>query len=287
MITVARAIQRRQYLEDQLAALEHGTRGLALSSGMAAIHTALAIFKAGDHIIVGDQIYGGTFRLLNQFFERWGLSATPVDTRDPAAIERAIQPNTKAVYFEPVTNPLLQVTSIAAVAKVAKKHDLLTIVDNTFLSPYLCQPLPLGADIVIHSATKYLAGHSDVSAGAVITNDEKLGDRLYFVQNALGAVLSPEDSNLVRAAADLSVRMDRQQANVKAIIAHLQPLPAVKKSIIPVCSASQAMKRSAARPRVRAACFRSSWLTMWTQLSSLIRCSCFNWQSARLSGKSG
>lgn len=121
----------------------------------------------------------------------------------------------------------------------------------------------MGADIVIHSATKYLAGHSDVSAGAVITNDEKLGDRLYFVQNALGAVLSPEDSNLVRRGLQtLSVRMDRQQANVKAIIAHLQPLPAVKKSIIPVCSASQAMKRSAARPRVRAACFRSSWLTM-------------------------
>ena len=224
----------RQYLEDQLAALEHGTRGLALSSGMAAIHTALAIFKAGDHIIVGDQIYGGTFRLLNQFFKRWGLSATQVDTRDPAAIERAIQPNTKAVYFEPVTNPLLQVTSIAAVAKVAKKHDLLTIVDNTFLSPYLCQPLTLGADIVIHSATKYLAGHSDVSAGAVITNDEKLGDRLYFVQNALGAVLSPEDSNLVRRGLQtLSVRMDRQQANVKAIIAHLQPLPAVKKIYYP------------------------------------------------------
>lgn len=125
-------------------------------------------------------------------------------------------------------------TSIAAVAKVAKKYDLLTIVDNTFLSPYLCQPLTLGADIVIHSATKYLAGHSDVSAGAVITNDEKLGDRLYFVQNALGAVLSPEDSNLVRRGLQtLSVRMDRHQANVKAIIAHLQPLPAVKKIYYP------------------------------------------------------
>lgn len=192
----------RQYLEDQLAALEHGTRGLALSSGMAAIHTALAIFKAGDHIIVGDQIYGGTFRLLNQFFERWGLSATPVDTRDPAAIERAIQPNTKAVYFEPVTNPLLQVTSIAAVAKVAKKHDLLTIVDNTFLSPYLCQPLTLGADIVIHSATKYLAGHSDVSAGAVITNDEKLGGPALLCAKRAGgrAFTRRQQSGSARAA---------------------------------------------------------------------------------------
>lgn len=224
----------RQYLEDQLAALEHGKRGIAVASGMAAIHTALAIFEAGDHIIVGDQIYGGTFRLLNQFFKRWGLSATPVDTRNPAAIEKAIQPNTKAIYFEPVTNPLLQVTSIKAVAAVAKKYHLLTIVDNTFLSPYLCQPLTLGADIVIHSATKYLAGHSDVSAGAVITNDEELGKRLYFIQNALGAVLSPEDSNLVRRGLQtLSVRMDRQQENVRAIIEYLQTKSAVKEIYYP------------------------------------------------------
>lgn len=121
---------------------------------MAAIHAALAIFKEGDHLIVGDQIYGGTFRLLNQFFNRWGLSISTVDTRDLAAIEAAIQPNTKGIYFEPVTNPLLQVTSVEEVAKLAQQHHLTTIVDNTFLSPYLSQPLTQGADVVIQSATK-------------------------------------------------------------------------------------------------------------------------------------
>ena len=146
----------RRALEEQLAALEEGTAGFAFSSGMAAIHAALAIFKQGDHLIVGNQIYGGTFRLLHQFFERWGLKITAVDTRNLAAIEAAIQPNTKAIYFEPVTNPLLQVTSVQKVAALAQQHHLLTIVDNTFLSPYLLQPLTLGADIVIHSATKYL-----------------------------------------------------------------------------------------------------------------------------------
>lgn len=218
----------RRALETQLADLEEGYQGFCFSSGMAAIHAALAIFKQGDHIIVGDQIYGGTFRLLHQFFARWGLSITAVDTRDTAAITNAIRPNTKAIYFEPVTNPLLQVTSIKKVATIAHKHNLLTIVDNTFLSPYLLRPLSLGADIVIHSATKYLSGHSDVSAGAVIVANKELAEQVYFIQNALGAVLSPEDSNeLARGVKTLSLRLDRQIANVKAIISHLQGLPEV------------------------------------------------------------
>ena len=216
----------RRALEDQLADLEGGYQGFCFSSGMAAIHAALAIFKQGDHIIVGDQIYGGTFRLLHQFFARWGLSITAVDTRDLAAIEGAIRPNTKAIYFEPVTNPLLQVTSVSDVAQLAHQHQLLTIVDNTFLSPYLLRPLTLGADVVIHSATKYLSGHSDVSAGAVIVKDPALARRVYFIQNALGAVLSPEDSNeLARGVKTLSLRLDRQIANVKELVNYLRPRP--------------------------------------------------------------
>lgn len=224
----------RRALEKQLANLEEGKNAFAFSSGMAAIHAALAIFKAGDHIIVGNQIYGGTFRLLHQFFARWGLDITAVDTRDLAAVKGAIKPNTKAIYFEPVTNPLLQVTSVAAIADLAHQHHLLTIVDNTFLSPYLLRPLTLGADVVIHSATKYLSGHSDVSAGVVAVNSDALAQKVYFVQNALGSILSPEDSNeLLRGIKTLGIRMDRQVANVKKIIADLNKLPEVTKIYYP------------------------------------------------------
>lgn len=220
----------RQALEDQVADLEGGTRAFAFGSGMAAIHAALAIFKAGDHLIVGDQIYGGTFRILNQFFDQWGLSITAVDTRDLEAIEAAIQPNTKGIYFEPVTNPLLQVTSVEAVAKLAKQHHLTTVVDNTFLSPYLSQPLTQGADVVIQSATKYLSGHSDVSAGTVAVKDEEFAQRIYFVQNAIGGILSPEDSNeLARGIKTLSLRLDRQMENLKAIVKFLEDQPTVAK----------------------------------------------------------
>lgn len=224
----------RRAIEEQLADLEGGNQGFCFSSGMAAIHAALAIFKKGDHLIVGDQIYGGTFRLLHEFFERWGLTITAVDTRDLGAIEKAIQPNTKAIYFEPVTNPLLEVTSISKVAQLAHQHNLLTIVDNTFLSPYLLRPLTLGADIVIHSATKYLSGHSDISAGAVIVKDKVIAQQVYFVQNALGAILSPEDSNeLARGVKTLGLRLDRQIANVKELVHYLQGLTEVEKIYYP------------------------------------------------------
>lgn len=158
----------RNYLEEQVAELEDGYRGFAFSSGSAAIHAVLAIFKPGDHLIIGKEIYGGTFRIINEFFKRWQIQFTAVDTQDPAEIEAAIRSNTKAIYFESFTNPLLHVTSVRKTAEVAQKHHLLTIVDNTFLSPYLQRPLDLGADIVIHSATKYLSGHSDVIAGMVV-----------------------------------------------------------------------------------------------------------------------
>lgn len=212
----------REYLEKQIATLEHGANGFAFASGMAAIHAALAIFKEGDHILIGDQIYGGTYRLINDYFQARGITFTSVNTQDLEAVKAAIQPNTKAIYFEPVTNPLLQVTSVRAIAAVAKAHDFLTIVDNTFLTPYLQQPLDLGADIVVHSATKYLGGHSDVIAGLVVTKTEALGKRIYFIQNALGGVLSPENANLVRRGIQtLSVRMDRQQENARQLIDYL------------------------------------------------------------------
>lgn len=165
---------------------------------------------------------------------RWGLTITAVDTRDLRAIEKAIQPNTKAIYFEPVTNPLLQVSSISQVSQLAHQYNLLTIVDNTFLSPYLLRPLNLGVDIVIHSATKYLSGHSDISAGAVVVRDQSLAERVYFIQNALGAVLSPEDSNeLARGIKTLGIRLERQMENVKRIIHYLQESNAVQRIYYP------------------------------------------------------
>ena len=221
-------------VEEQLASLEGGDRAFVFASGMAAIHAALAIFTAGDHIVIGDQIYGGTFRIVYQYFKDRGLEFTAVDTRDLAAVEKAIQPNTKAIYFEPVTNPLLQVTPVSGIAQLAHEHGILAITDNTFLSPYLLRPLEYGADLVVHSATKYLAGHSDVSAGAVIAKGEELADRVYFVQNAIGGILSPEDSNeLARGIKTLSLRLDRQMENVEAIIGFLKKQAGITKIYYP------------------------------------------------------
>lgn len=224
----------RNAVEEQLAGLEGGDRAFVFASGMAAIHAALAIFAAGDHIVIGDQIYGGTFRIVYQYFKDRGLEFTAVETRDLAAVEKAIQPNTKAVYFEPVTNPLLQVTPVSGIAKLAHEHGILAITDNTFLSPYLLRPLEYGADLVVHSATKYLAGHSDVSAGAVIAKGQELADRVYFVQNAIGGILSPEDSNeLARGIKTLSLRLDRQMENVQAIIGFLKKQTGIAKIYYP------------------------------------------------------
>lgn len=230
----------RNYLEEQVAGLENGYRGFAFSSGSAAIHAVLAIFKPGDHIIIGEEIYGGTFRLINEFLKRWQLEFTAVDTQNPAEIEAAIKPNTKAIYFENFTNPLLHVTSVKSTAKVAQKHHILTIVDNTFLSPYLQRPLDLGADIVIHSATKYLSGHSDVIAGMVVAKDKELADRIYFNQNAIGSTLSPEDSNLVRRGIQtLAVRMDRHLANSQKIVEFLQSRKEIAKIYYPGIAGSK------------------------------------------------
>lgn len=224
----------REFLEKQIAQLEHGTRGFAFGSGLAAIHAVLSIFKPGDRIVVGKNIYGGTYSLFNEFFARWGVNVEAVDTADYEALETAVAGNgkdksaAKAVYFEVLTNPLLQVNNVSRISAVAHRHGALSIVDNTFVTPYLQQPLDLGADIVIHSATKYLAGHSEVNAGLVVVADDVLGERVYYAQNRLGGVLAPAECDAVRRGIQtLALRLDRQQENALAITEYLLAHPLV------------------------------------------------------------
>lgn len=208
----------RAALEALVAEIENGTNGFAFASGSAAIHAAFSLFSAGDHIVVGNDVYGGTFRLINKVLKRFGLEFTVVDTRDLKAVESAVQENTKAIYLETPTNPLLHVSDIQAISEIAKRYDLKTIVDNTFATPYNQNPLTLGADIVVHSATKYLGGHSDVVAGLAITNDEKIAQELAFLQNSIGSVLGPDDSwLLMRGIKTLGVRMRVHQENTQII----------------------------------------------------------------------
>lgn len=226
----------RDFLERRIAQLERGKRGFAFASGLAAIHAVLSTFKPGDRIVVGDNIYGGTYSQLNEFFTRWGLVVESVNTRDDAALESAVRGDrangvapARAVYFETLTNPLLKVNDVRAISATAHRHGALSIVDNTFATPYLQQPLSLGADVVIHSATKYLAGHSDVNAGLVIVSSEDLANRVYFAQNRLGGVLAPAECDSVRRGIQtLALRMDRQQENANAIARYLLAHPLVK-----------------------------------------------------------
>ena len=226
----------RDFLERQIAQLERGKRGFAFASGLAAIHAVLSTFKSGDRIVVGDNIYGGTYSQLNEFFTRWGLVVESVNTRDDAALESAVRGDrangvapARAVYFETLTNPLLKVNDVRAISATAHRHGALSIVDNTFATPYLQQPLSLGADVVIHSATKYLAGHSDVNAGLVVVSSEDLANRVYFAQNRLGVVLAPAECDSVRRGIQtLALRMDRQQENANAIARYLLAHPLVK-----------------------------------------------------------
>lgn len=199
----------REALERTIATLEGGTRGFAFASGMAAISTALLLFSAGDHLIATDDIYGGTFRILTTVLNRLGIETTFVDVTDLENIRAAIRPNTKGLLLETPSNPLLQITDLAGAAKLAKEHGLLTIVDNTFQTPYLQRPLDHGIDVVVHSATKFLGGHSDVVAGLAVTKDQALGQRLKQLQNSFGAVLGPQDCFLLqRGIKTLKVRMD-------------------------------------------------------------------------------
>ncbi|MFZ2353322.1 trans-sulfuration enzyme family protein [Paucilactobacillus nenjiangensis] len=209
----------RNALESLVADLEQGIAGFAFASGSAAIHATFSMYSAGDHIIVGNDVYGGTFRLINKVLKRFGLEFTVVDMQDLSAVEKAVQDNTVAIYFETPTNPLLQIADIEEISKIAKQHQLQTIVDNTFATPYNQNPLALGADVVVHSATKYLGGHSDLVAGLAITNDEQIAEELAFLQNSIGSVLGPDDSWLLqRGIKTLGARMRVHHENTEAIV---------------------------------------------------------------------
>ena len=224
----------RDALEKLIADLEEGKYGFAFASGLAAINTVLSLFKSGDKLIVSDNIYGGTFRILDNVFKNFGITYKIVNTSDLASVEEAIDDDVKAIYVESPANPLLTVTDIAEVAKISKKYNKLLIVDNTFLTPYLQRPLTLGADIVIHSGTKYLGGHSDTISGLVAVKDKELADRLYYLQNAIGGVLAPWDSFLViRGIKTLGVRMDRHVSNAGKIAEWLEESGYVSKVYYP------------------------------------------------------
>jgi cystathionine beta-lyase/cystathionine gamma-synthase len=209
----------RKAFEQTLADLEGGTHALAFSSGMAATHCAMMILAAGDHVVAGADVYGGTYRLLHNVVDRFGIGVSLVDTGNLAAVEKAITPQTKLLWIETPGNPLMSITDVAACAEIARRHKILLAVDNTFATPALTRPLELGADIVMHSATKYIGGHSDLLGGALAVKDKELYDRLYFVQNATGAVLGPLESYLCsRGLKTLELRV-REQSRIAAALA--------------------------------------------------------------------
>jgi cystathionine beta-lyase/cystathionine gamma-synthase len=204
----------RQALEKNIAVLEKGKYGIAFASGLAATQALLSLVKAGDHIIASNNVYGGTYRLFELIMKDYGLDFSWVDTSDLSNIEKAIRENTKLVFLETPTNPMLNLTNLKGAAEICKKNNLNSIVDNTFMSPYFQNPLTLGCDIVLHSTTKYINGHSDVIGGIVVTNDEKIHERIRYIQNAIGAVPSPFDCWLVlRSTKTLAVRMEKHNQN--------------------------------------------------------------------------
>ncbi|WP_405348467.1 trans-sulfuration enzyme family protein [Ruminobacter amylophilus] len=225
----------RASLEKLIAELEGGEAGFAFASGMAAISAVLMLFNAGDKILVSSNVYGGTFRVLDKVFTRFGLKYELVDSTKLNNIEEKIDSSVKAIYIETPTNPLLEITDLRGVAEISKKHGILSIVDNTFMTPYLQRPIELGIDIVVHSATKYLGGHSDLIAGlAIVANGTGLADRLAFIQNSTGGVLQPFDSFLlIRGIRTLGVRMDRHVSNTEKIVSYLINEPAVNRVYYP------------------------------------------------------
>lgn len=224
----------RHALEALIADLENGSDGFAFASGLAAITTVLTLFKSGDTIIISNNVYGGTFRLLNNVFTQYGLKYQIIDTSDLSEVKQAVTDDVKAILIESPTNPLMSITDIRAVANIAKEKGILTIVDNTFMTPYLQRPLELGADIVVHSATKYLGGHSDLIAGLAVTNNKNLAERLAYLQNAIGGIQQPFDSFLlIRGIKTLSVRMDRHIENAQYIAEFLNHHAAVVKVYYP------------------------------------------------------
>ncbi len=219
----------RAVLEEACAVLEAGDAGFACSSGMAALQTVFAYFSQGDHFLVSLDLYGGTYRLLDQVMSRFGITATYVDTNALDELTANMQPNTKAVLIETPTNPLMMITDLERVSNWAKTNGLITIVDNTLLTPYFQKPIELGADIVVHSATKYLGGHNDVLAGIIVTKGEELSAKIAFLHNSIGAVLGPQDSwLLMRGMKTLALRMERHQSNAIALANYLSNHEAVE-----------------------------------------------------------
>ena len=224
----------RQALEELIKDLEGGIAGFAFASGLAALSTVLMLFKSGDHILLSDNVYGGTFRVIDKVFTPLGISYSLVDTSNLNAVEKAILSTTKAIFVETPTNPLMKLTDLAGISQLAKKHHLISVVDNTFLTPYLQRPLEHGIDIVVHSGTKYLGGHSDVVAGLVVVSNEAHKEKLAFLQNAVGGVLGPQDSFLlIRGIKTLAIRLEKSQANAKRIVSFLKTLKEVKNIYYP------------------------------------------------------
>lgn len=224
----------REALEKLVADLEEGYAGFAFASGMAATTAVLSLFKSGDKIAISNNIYGGTFRVLDKVFSNFGIEYSIVNTSDLDEVRNSIDEKVKAIYIESPTNPLMDVTDIEAVSKIAKEKGIYTIVDNTFMTPYLQKPITLGTDIVIHSATKYLGGHSDIVSGVVVVNSKELAERLHFVQNSTGGVLAPFDSFLlIRGIKTLAVRMDRHNLNAKFVAEFLRNREEIKKIYYP------------------------------------------------------
>jgi cystathionine beta-lyase/cystathionine gamma-synthase len=224
----------RSALEANVAALEGGRSGHAFASGMAAISTLMTLLKAGDHAVASRNVYGGTYRLFHHVLERYGLEFSWVDATDPAGIAAALRPTTRMVYIETPTNPLMGITDIAAAAEIAHRHGAVLVVDNTFLSPYFQRPIELGADVVVHSTTKFLNGHSDSIGGMLVAAREEHGEWFAFVQKSAGAVLSPFDSFLVlRGIKTLAVRMDRHEANTARVVDFLAGHPKVRSVLYP------------------------------------------------------
>ena len=224
----------RTALENALASIENGTRGLAFSSGLAATDTVMKLLKPNDEVIAMDDLYGGTYRMFSRIYSEFGIKFHFVDMNDLDKFQSLINENTKLVWVETPTNPLMKLADIAAIAKITKEKNLLFAVDNTFATPYLQQPLDMGADIVMHSATKYLGGHSDVIAGALVVKDEELGEKLHFAQFATGGTLGPQDSYLVlRGIKTLHLRMQRHCENGQKVAEYLENHPKVKRVYYP------------------------------------------------------
>lgn len=229
----------RSVLEEAIAELEAGDRGFACSSGMAALQTVFALFSQGDHLILSLDLYGGTYRLVERVLSRFGITASYLDTNDLEALNQQVQPHTKAIIIETPTNPLMMITDLTAVCAWARQKGLLSIVDNTLLTPFFQRPLELGADIVIHSATKYLGGHNDILAGLIVTKGQVLSEQVTFLQNSIGAVLGPQDSwLLMRGMKTLALRMERHEYNTLRIAKFLQNHPLIDEVFYPGLTSS-------------------------------------------------